>query len=169
MVKDVEVISQLMKISANSAPRAEGTEIEVEILDESEKEMVIEEMFQLADELNEESYREGGEMLESSEGLMIIGLNKKNTLKLDCRACGFESCDDLLNSECEGIFQGPNCAYRLIDMGIALGYAIKTAKLHNMDGKIMVRAGLAAKNLGLSDARVCMGVPIFSDLNEGYI
>ncbi len=169
MEEGIEVVSQLMKISADSAPRAEGTDIHVDVLDESEKEMVVEEMFQLADELNEETYRVDGEILESSEGLMIIGLKGKKTLDLDCRACGFDTCDDLLENECVGIFEGPNCAYRSIDIGIALGYAIKTARSHNMDGKVMVRAGLAAKHLGLSEARICIGVPIFSDSTEGYI
>lgn len=168
-MKGIDVIDELMKISADSAPRAMDTKIDVEILEESEKEMVVEEMFQLADELNDERYREGGETVQSSKSLILVDLDEKNTLGLDCRACGYKDCDEFLEKESEGIFEGPNCVFRMIDMGIAIGYAIKTAKLHNMKGRITVRAGLAAKNLGLSDARVCIGIPVSSDLAEGYI
>ena len=41
-------------------------------------------------------------------------------------------------------FKGPNCMLRLLDLGIALGSAVKTAQIHNVDNRIMYRAGVAA-------------------------
>jgi uncharacterized ferredoxin-like protein len=60
----------------------------------------------------------------------------------------------------EGEFKGPQCAYRLLDMGIALGSAVKTAGLLNVDNRIMYRAGAVALEMGLIDADVVMGLPL---------
>jgi uncharacterized ferredoxin-like protein len=60
----------------------------------------------------------------------------------------------------EGEFRGPQCAYRLLDMGIALGSAAKTAGLLNADNRIMYRAGVVAREMGLVDADYVMGIPI---------
>ena len=46
-------------------------------------------------------------------------------------------------------FAGPNCAMRMTDLGIAIGSAVKTAQIHNVDNRIMYSAGTAAVELGL--------------------
>ena len=56
--------------------------------------------------------------------------------------------------------QGPQCAIRLLDLGIALGSAVKTAGLLNVDNRIMYRAGVVARRLGRIDADVVMGIPL---------
>jgi uncharacterized ferredoxin-like protein len=45
-------------------------------------------------------------------------------------------------------------------MGIALGSAVKTASLLNVDNRIMYRAGAVAREMGLIDADVVMGIPL---------
>jgi uncharacterized ferredoxin-like protein len=60
----------------------------------------------------------------------------------------------------EGEFRGPQCAYRLLDMGIALGSAVKTASLLNVDNRIMYRTGAVAREMGLIDADVVVGIPL---------
>jgi uncharacterized ferredoxin-like protein len=45
-------------------------------------------------------------------------------------------------------------------MGIALGSAVKTASLLNIDNRIMYRAGVAAREMGLIDADFVMGIPL---------
>ena len=62
--------------------------------------------------------------------------------------------------EHEGEFQGPQCAYRLLDMGIALGSAVKTASMLNVDNRIMYRASAVAREMGLIDADYVMGIPL---------
>ena len=57
-------------------------------------------------------------------------------------------------------FRGPVCAYRLLDMGIALGSAVKVASLLNVDNRIMYRVGVAARRSGLVDWDFVMGVPL---------
>jgi uncharacterized ferredoxin-like protein len=49
----------------------------------------------------------------------------------------------------------------MLDLGIALSSAVKTAGDLNVDNRIMYRAGTAAKRLGyLSKSNVVMGIPI---------
>jgi uncharacterized ferredoxin-like protein len=45
-------------------------------------------------------------------------------------------------------------------MGIALGSAAKMAGLLNADSRIMYRAGVVARELGMIDADFVMGIPI---------
>ena len=58
-------------------------------------------------------------------------------------------------------FVGPNCIFKLLDLGIALGSAVKTASILNIDNRIMYRIGVAAKRLNmLPEASIIMGIPL---------
>ncbi|HSW35903.1 MAG TPA: DUF2148 domain-containing protein, partial [Candidatus Limnocylindrales bacterium] len=57
-------------------------------------------------------------------------------------------------------FTGPLCAWRLIDLGIALGSAVKTASLFNADNRIMYRIGVAALRKKLITGEIAIGVPL---------
>ena len=58
-------------------------------------------------------------------------------------------------------FNGPNCIFKSLDLGIALGSAAKTASILNVDNRIMYRIGTAARRLKLmTEASVIMGIPI---------
>lgn len=59
-------------------------------------------------------------------------------------------------------FAGPNCAIRMADLGIALGSAVKTAQIHNVDNRIMYSGGVAAIDLGLlgTDCTVAYAIPL---------
>jgi uncharacterized ferredoxin-like protein len=45
-------------------------------------------------------------------------------------------------------------------MGIALGSAVKTAGILNVDNRIMYRAGVVAREMDLIDADFVMGIPL---------
>lgn len=49
---------------------------------------------------------------------------------------------------------------RMIDIGIALSSAVKTASLYNVDNRIQQRVGAAAKALGFIKGEVVMGIPV---------
>ncbi|MDI3312576.1 MAG: DUF2148 domain-containing protein, partial [Thermoanaerobacterium sp.] len=57
-------------------------------------------------------------------------------------------------------FDGPMCAWRLIDLGIAIGSAVKTASMLNVDNRIMYRIGISAKRLNLIDGEIVVGIPL---------
>jgi uncharacterized ferredoxin-like protein len=63
-------------------------------------------------------------------------------------------------AKAEQEFLGPWCAFRLLDMGIALGSAVKTASLLNVDNRIMYRIGTVARRVGLVDWDYVMGIPL---------
>ena len=82
-------------------------------------------------------------------------------LGLDCGACGFDTCAEMEANLKEGPeFRGPLCSWRLVDLGIALGSAVKTASLFNADNRIMYRIGVAALRAGMIKGEVAIGVPI---------
>jgi uncharacterized ferredoxin-like protein len=68
-------------------------------------------------------------------------------MKMDCR---------------ETPFEGPNCTLRMTDLGIAVGSAVKTAQIHNVDNRIMYSAGVAARDMGLfsKDCTVVYAIPL---------
>lgn len=47
-----------------------------------------------------------------------------------------------------------------MDLGIAMGSAVKTASILNVDNRIMYRIGVAAKRLNLIDGEIVVGIPI---------
>jgi uncharacterized ferredoxin-like protein len=49
---------------------------------------------------------------------------------------------------------------KLIDLGIALGSAVKIASYLNADNRIMYSVGIAVKNLRLLDADNILGIPV---------
>ncbi|MFP3871511.1 MAG: DUF2148 domain-containing protein [Candidatus Natronoplasma sp.] len=163
------LISDLMKISAESSPKATEDFLTVVVLDGGEIEILAEEMFQLSDEFDDESYSEEGEFIESSDEVILVGLEDHPPLDIDCRACGYESCDDFSEAEeTEDIFKGPNCIFRVLDLGMALGNAANTSEMHHLDPTLSIRGGLAAKHLGLIDSRVCLAVTANHTKEKNY-
>ncbi len=57
-------------------------------------------------------------------------------------------------------YSGPHCIMRMIDIGVALSSAAKTASLLNVDNRVQQRVGAAARALGLIKGEVVMGIPI---------
>jgi uncharacterized ferredoxin-like protein len=100
-----------------------------------------------------------------SSCVLLIGVvgNPKNIEQpLDCGACGYKTCKDLLNAgrRMGRDFSGPICIFQAIDLGIALGSAVKLAGELNIDNRMMYTIGAAAKKLRLLDADTVIGIPL---------
>ena len=154
-------VGKLMLASIRTAPKARGLDtIFSSILTGSEKQKV-------ADWLKEQKERapfweRDGICVEKAQALILVGV-KGEPVNLNCGGCGFESCDTFRNSETkEGRdYSGPNCIFKLLDLGIALGSAVKTAGLLNVDNRIFYTAGTAARALGfMKEADVVIGIPL---------
>jgi uncharacterized ferredoxin-like protein len=92
---------------------------------------------------------------------MLVQNIAMNTLGLDCAACGYPDCKTFQQQKKEaGEFSGPTCAYRLLDLGIALGSAVKTASMLNVDNRIMYRVGVVAREMDIVDWDFVMGIPL---------
>lgn len=64
---------------------------------------------------------------------------------------------------------GPNCVIRMADLGIALGSAVKTASIHNVDNRIMYTAGVGALSLGwMEGCNVAYGIPLRASCKNIY-
>jgi uncharacterized ferredoxin-like protein len=157
----IETVANLMALSAKTAPKGKGEDfIEIKILVGEKKDKVAEDMFKIAKERNLPLFTRDGNNVKDSQAVFLVGLSEHGSAGLNCQACGFEGCGEFDNAESEGDFKGPNCAIRILDMGIALGSAVKTASIHNVDNRIMYRVGVAVKRLGIMDSNIIMGVPL---------
>ncbi len=164
-----EIVADLMTISAETSPKSAEDILETMVLDAAEREMLAEELFQLSEEFQNDSYSEEGELIERSDELLLVGVKDNEHLGIDCRACGYESCEEFSEADqTKDIFEGPNCVYRLIDLGMSIGRALNTAENHSLDYNISIKGGLAAKNLGLMDSRVALAIPIDLKIDKIY-
>jgi uncharacterized ferredoxin-like protein len=159
MMSTIRMIADLMSIAARTAPKALGQDyIVLEIIEGETLERLGERMIQYGEETGKSNYdRDGGNVLHS-EAVLLIGIKDAKVLETDCGACGEPSC--LMINTHEGMFRGPQCALRMLDLGIAIGSAVKMASILNVDNRIMFRIGVVAREMGLTDADVVMGIPL---------
>lgn len=154
-------VAKLMELSARTAPKAMGKDfIEIEILVGERKNALGREMLKVSEEKGSPGFKRDGQNILDSQVVVLIGLLEHPGLGIDCSACGFDSCKAMEAAKTQGDYQGPNCAHRLADLGIAVGSAVKTASMHNADNRVMERAGLAAKRLGVIKSKVVYGIPL---------
>lgn len=157
----IMTVARLMELAARTAPKGKGEDfIEVRITEGEEKNAVGREMMRIGEEQNSLGFRRDGQNVIDAKLLLLIGLLEHPGLGTDCRACGYESCGEFESASEKDIFEGPNCAHRLVDLGIAVGSAVKTASFHNVDNRIMYRAGIAAKSLGMIESNIAYGIPL---------
>ncbi|MHA2432786.1 MAG: DUF2148 domain-containing protein, partial [Candidatus Thorarchaeota archaeon] len=77
--------------------------------------------------------------------------------------CGHETCSDFSKAERkQGVaYEGPICTVKALDLGIALGSAVKTAQIHNVDNRVFYRAGAAARRLKIMpDCPIILCIPL---------
>jgi len=156
--------SRLMLVSARTAPKSHGIDdILTAIVVGKEKEALAEDMDKMAEERKIEEFKRDAKNLRGSEAAVLIGVRGTRSLEINCGACGHATCGEFDETEKKAgrDFMGPTCIFKALDLGIALGSAVKTASLLNVDNRIMYRIGTAARRLNLlPEATVIMGIPI---------
>lgn len=164
-VSDITV--KFMAASARTAPKAGGKDfIEVVVVTEqSELQRISDEMKKYAPlSTNEAFWMRDASNIENSQALLLVGLRESVTAGYDCGACGYATCAEfqknrkLVNKEMG--YSGPHCVMRMMDIGVALSSAAKTASLFNVDNRVQQRVGATARSLGIIKAEVAMGIPI---------
>ncbi len=157
----VQTIAELMEVAAITAPKAVGANfIVTKILDTDESQRLGAAMYTYGEETGKKNFDRDGRNVSDSDGVVLIGLKDGDPIGIDCAACGVPVCLEINTGEQEGEFLGPQCAIRLLDLGIAIGSAVKTAQIHNVDNRIMYRIGVVARKLGMIDADIVMGIPL---------
>lgn len=158
-MEGIQVVASLMAIAARTAPKAAGKDfVVVETLDGNVLQELADEMLAFGERTGKANFDRDGENVRRSEAVVLVGIKDAKVAGLNCGACGFDKC--LKTNTFEKEFSGPQCAYRLLDMGIALGSAVKIASDLNVDNRIMYRIGVVAREMGLIDADFVMGIPL---------
>lgn len=156
--------AKLMVVAARTAPKTAGVDDVVSlIVYGSEKNAIAEKMEEIASDRKLENFRRDAKNVMDSEAVVLVGLRQNRSSGLNCGACGFKECSDFDKTEKKlgKDFEGPQCVFKCLDLGIALGSAVKIASLLNVDNRIMYRIGAAAMKLKmLQDATVIIGIPI---------
>ena len=168
--------AKIIGISIRTAPKSSGVDdIRYEILSDAKKSALTGELKNIAACLIKENsdprikkaaeldWHSDTEAQDNSDCLIIIGVRGKKPLGFNCGGCGFKGCQEFLGAKPpKTIFMpGPFCMFKLLDLGIALSSAAKTAAALNIDNRIMYRAGLAAYKLGwLEDCNPIIGLPL---------
>ncbi len=159
-----EIMSQvagLMALSARTAPKATGKDfVGIKVLEGEEINRLADAMVQYGEESGKKNWDRDANNIRLSGAVLLISLDKPQPAGLNCGACGFKTCAELPEPRKGTEFAGPLCAWRLMDLGIALGSAAKTASILNADNRIMYRVGVAARRLGLIEGEVVAGIPI---------
>ncbi|MCK5511315.1 MAG: hypothetical protein KAI96_00820 [Thermodesulfovibrionia bacterium] len=162
-----EMVVNLMAASARTAPKAGGKDfLEIVIVtDEGDLKKIAERMKEFAPVSTNEAYwLRDASNIENSQALLLIGLSKPVTAGYDCGGCGFTTCGEFSKNrqinEKEMGYTGPHCAMRMMDIGVALSSAAKTASMLNVDNRVQQRVGGAARELGYIKAEVVMGIPV---------
>jgi len=168
-LKAVEMVAELMALSARTAPKGRGQDtIVIRVVAGKELEELGGELRRLGEAGGIRIFLRDAGNLEKSDACVLLGSKASGSLGLDCGGCGFATCKEMLEAQKqfrdkkpEKPFHGPNCVIKMADLGIALGSAAKTASLHNVDNRVMFTAGVAALSLNwLEGCRVAYGLPL---------
>ena len=164
----VRAAASLMAAAARTAPKTRGLDsTEMLILDGEDLEILAKAMEAKVTEKNNKipSFARDAKNIRGASAVLLIGVTgdpKNPKVPLDCGACGYPGCAEFIEvAKSEGEdFRGPLCIYQVMDLGIALGSAAKTAGLLNIDNRIMYTIGAAARKLKLLDSDIIIGFPL---------
>jgi len=166
----MEIVARLMVISATTAPKSKGENfVKIKVIAGQEMQKLGSAMISYGKKTKKKDFDRDGENILNSEAVVIIGLKDAAPVGLNCGACGYPECHALTNSLApEAEFKGPICALRILDMGIALGSAVKTASMLNVDNRIMYRVGAVARQVDIIDWDYAMGIPLSAGAKNIY-
>jgi uncharacterized ferredoxin-like protein len=160
----IQEAARFMLIAARTAPKTAGVDdILTSIVYGREKDRIAEKMEEIGVERKSKGFKRDARNLKHSEAVILIGARGSKSAGLNCGSCGFENCKefDEQRRRLGRDFRGPTCIFKALDLGIALGSAVKTASTLNVDNRIMYRVGTAAVKLRmLPEASVILGIPV---------
>ncbi len=162
MEEQLKMVAGLMALAARTAPKAAGKDyLEIRVIHGSEVAQLAADMIKYGEESGRPNYDRDGRNVNDSKAVLLLGLKNPQYLGLNCGACGFATCAAMNTNLESGLeFSGPLCAWRLVDLGIALGSAVKTAALFNADNRIMYRIGVSALRTKMIEGEIAIGVPL---------
>ncbi len=154
---------RMMALAARTAPKGVGQDyLEVRLVTGEDVERLGRAMVAKGEAEGKAHFVRDGRSVLRSHAVLLLGLLEHPAIGLDCGACGHGDCagfEAARTDASQGDF-APACAFRSLDLGIAIGSAVKTAQMHNVDNRVMYRAAVVAIQLGLVGPGLCMGIPL---------
>ncbi len=163
--KAVKDVANLMVAAATTAPKSKGfDDLTIEIVSGVTISQIAKEIKKMRQEdLTSQTFwflEPDAEAIKESVVIFLIGIHaKRPPLILDCQACGFETCADYE----QAIRQNKTtalCAFKILDLGIALSSATTVAAQHFIDNRMMWSVGMAAQRLDLIKGDIVLGIPL---------
>lgn len=162
--EDIELFAKMILTAARTAPKAKGKDdIITAILEPADIKVLTNSMDAMAEKKGEgfTFFKRDSQNVRDADAIILIGLKTSKATGLNCGACGHVTCKEMLeNEEIKADFTGPKCAFKYLDMGIALGSAAAKAKDLCIDNRIMYTVGAGAIAAGLIDADIACGIPL---------
>ena len=158
----IEIAAKLMELSAVTAPKSKGVNfVQTLVLTGDALQSLADGMVRFGERTGKKDFDRDAKGVARSGAVVLIGLKNAQPVGLDCGACGYPDCKSFEQQAKQAReFYGPICAFRLLDMGIALGSAVKTASMLNVDNRIMYRIGTVARETKMVDWDFVMGIPL---------
>ena len=127
-------VARLLLLDAKTAPKSLGRDdVDMVLVWGAEKDKIAEEMERIAREKQDPYYLRDAESVRKAQAMILMGTKGKVE-------------GDVL---------------KIVDLGIAVGSLVKLASTFGIDTRIMYRAGVAAKRIGiLRESEIVLGVPL---------
>jgi uncharacterized ferredoxin-like protein len=164
----VATVADLMALAARTAPKGKGIDtLEIRVLAKKDMKKLAARLEKLGNERNIGFFLRDAKNLAASDGCVLIGCRGREAGGINCSGCGYPDCAEFIKAIKKKVkrgtpFAGQNCVLRMTDLGIAVGSAVKTAQIHNVDNRVMYSGGVAARDLGLfsKDCTVVYAIPL---------
>ncbi|MCC7571996.1 MAG: hypothetical protein KO464_01240 [Candidatus Methanofastidiosum sp.] len=160
--ESIKIAASLIEIAAITAPKGKGVDdIRTKTIYKGSKEHkeLVEKMKVYGDKKGLKFFLRDSKNTLESDAIVLISVSAKPPLGLNCGMCGYD-CNTIPEKKKINDYTAPVCAFALVDLGIALGSASKTAQMLNLDNRIMYSIGATAMEMCLIDGDVVMGIPL---------
>jgi uncharacterized ferredoxin-like protein len=156
-------VGRMMALSARTAPKGVGQDhLEIRLMSGEDVDRLGRAMVKKGEDEGKALFVRDGRSVLRCHAVLLVGLMDHPSMGLDCGACGHVDCAGFEVARAdvpEGDF-APACVFRSQDLGIAVGSAVKTAQIHNVDNRIMYRVAVVAIQLGMIGPGLCLGIPM---------
>lgn len=157
----VQIAAELMAVAARTAPKGAGIDfVETKIIEGEQLQELAQAMLAYGEKSGKPNYDRDGKNVARSQAVVLLSIKDSQAAGMNCGACGFDACSQLPSRRPGAEFDGPLCPWRVLDLGIAAGSAVKTASLLNVDNRIMYRVGVCARQLGFIEGELVLGIPL---------
>jgi len=163
----VIMVASLMAVAARTAPKGKGMDtIEICVVTGDKLQELSFAMKEAGKALKLSFFYRDSKNVAASDACLLIGARGFEPVGINCGGCGYPTCSEMTEAfertKADAYrYRGPNCVLKMADLGIAVGSAVKTASIHNVDNRVMYTAGIAGISLGwLGNCSVGYGIPL---------